>query len=200
MQVLGCLPRLRNALGLMIAGILGACASASSAWGPESDLEQQLSAQLRRYPKLQAQDLYKLLHQSFFGPGHMVSDREAALAYLKKEVAGMPSASGALLREPLLGARFERVHLRAYLAEGGELEALADRFVEAAALPADRDGFERAAARAQAFLHKRGRSALASALDELVRASQGASYPARHHSKAYRQAYLPAYRVVKRSR
>ncbi len=179
---------------------MGACASSFPAPELTLTLEQRLSEQLRRYPKIEAQDLYKLLHQSFFGAGHMVSDREDALAYLKQEVARMSSPSGPAepLRESLLDDRFERVHLRTFVAEGGELQALADDFVEAAAAPADRAGFERAAARVQVFLRERGRRALALALGELLRESRAHAYPARHHSEAYRQAYHPAYRVVKR--
>ena len=42
------------------------------------DLSAVLKNHAARYPKLSPQDAVKLLFQSVFGPGHLISDPEAA--------------------------------------------------------------------------------------------------------------------------
>lgn len=49
----------------------------------EASIEEQYAA----YPEMHLQDFYKNFFQDRFGPGHLISDREAALAAINKELA-----------------------------------------------------------------------------------------------------------------
>ena len=60
-----------------------------------------------RYPLLRPTDLLKFLHQSTFGPGHLVSDAAGGLEYLRRESAGRTES---ITAEPLDGD-FYRLHL-----------------------------------------------------------------------------------------
>lgn len=42
---------------------------------------------LGRYPSLRAEDIYKLVHQSVFGPGHIIRDEASARQALESECA-----------------------------------------------------------------------------------------------------------------
>ena len=49
----------------------------------EASIEEQYAA----YPEMHLQDFYKNFFQDRFGPGHLISDREAALAAITAELA-----------------------------------------------------------------------------------------------------------------
>lgn len=42
-----------------------------------------------RYPQAQREDLYKLVFQDLYGPGHLLTDSAAAMRYLSREVEQM---------------------------------------------------------------------------------------------------------------
>ena len=44
-----------------------------------------LDKHLRMYPLMQEEDIYKLVHQSFFGPAHYINDISWANKYIKVE-------------------------------------------------------------------------------------------------------------------
>lgn len=44
-----------------------------------------LKFHLNKYPLMQAEDIYKLAYQFYFGPAHFINDKEKAYAYLLKE-------------------------------------------------------------------------------------------------------------------
>jgi hypothetical protein len=156
---------------------------------------------LERHPLATAVDLYKFIHQGVFGPGHMVSDRSAAAAYLSRELAGLGPAEGT---EPLceeLGGEppFVRVHLRPWLESGHELEQLLEAFVDSASrIEGNPAEMARAIDSAVAWLDQQGRVELAAGLRELASEHQADGFPALRHSDQYREAYHPAYRVVLR--
>jgi len=59
---------------------------------------QLLSQHLKRYPRMELSDIYKLLHQATLGPGHAAKDRETALALLEGEAVNL--GEGRLTRWP----------------------------------------------------------------------------------------------------
>ncbi len=68
-------------------------------------MEQVLQFHLNRYPKMQPDDLYKLLHQAAMGSEHAIPNREAASQWMDREL-DMLQQSGAAspdetLYEPL---------------------------------------------------------------------------------------------------
>ncbi len=161
-------------------------------------VSQLLSAHLQRYPAMRLDDIYKLLHQAALGPGHAVGDPVAARKRLDEELAGVQAASHEPARDVISpDGRLGRVHLRAFLAAGGDPDALYRAFVEtAASYPASPDKLAK-------FCSCLGDLAAAGGIpfapeevnayfDNIAR--QG--YPAVHHSEAFREAYRPSYRVI----
>ena len=62
--------------------------------------------------------------------------------------------------------------------------------------PAPRDGWRSCCRLAASYVQCAGRGELAPELKSLAAELEEKGYPAIHHSEAYVEAYLPAYRVV----
>src|SRR3979411_2334683 len=96
-------------------------------------VSQLLSAHLARYPAMQLEDIYKLLHQAALGPGHAVDNPAAARKRLEDELAMLRAAPDEILQDVISPwGRLGRVHLRPYIAASGDLDALHRAFVETA--------------------------------------------------------------------
>ena len=66
----------------------------------------------QRYPAAEAQDLYKLVFQDLYGPGHLLTDSAAAIRYISSEVEQMSDNSKFPLFEyTLCDSNFVRVNL-----------------------------------------------------------------------------------------
>jgi hypothetical protein len=161
-------------------------------------VNQLLSMHLKRYPAMQLDDIYKLLHQAALGPGHAVDNPAAARKRLDEETAALGSGPAEPVQDIISpDGRLGRVHLRNYTAAGGDLGALHRAFVETAnSYPASPDKLAQfcgclgdlAAAGGIPFAQKE----VVAYFDKIARDL----YPVVHHSKAFRDAYHPAYRVV----
>jgi hypothetical protein len=161
-------------------------------------VDQLLSAHLERYPAMQLDDIYKLLHQAALGPGHAVDNPAAARKRLDQEMAALGKSCAEPLRDIISpDGRLGRVHLRSYLAAGGSPDALHHAFVETAnSYPASPDKLAKfcgclgdlAAAGSMPF----AREDVLAYFEKIARDG----YPVVHHSEAFRHAYLPAYRVI----
>jgi hypothetical protein len=161
-------------------------------------VRQLLSSHLERYPAMQLDDIYKLLHQAALGPGHAVKDAAAARAWLEKEAAELgagPVEQDMDVISP--DGRLARVHLRSWLAAGKSLDDLNRAFVETAnSYPPSRERLEKFCG---CLGDLAGDGGIPFAQTEVAayfdRIAQG-SYPVVHHSRTYTDAYKPAYRVV----
>lgn len=160
-----------------------------------------LREHLRTHPAAEVEDAYKLLHQSVFGPGHLIPDRETAARYLEQEWAGLGEAlPGEPLLEPLADEPpLVRVNLRPYRDAGGLPAALVDALVTSASrVVGDPALFSACLEGAVAVVREERGEAAAEELRGLAERAVGEGYPAVHHSGAYREVYRPAYRVVLR--
>lgn len=157
-----------------------------------------LLAQCGRYPALRPEDLLKALHQSVFGCGHFVTDEAAGLRLIRQELAALSSSGEAAAVEPLDGG-FCRLHLR-YLPESGLSPRTLFRLFALSSHPpaGDAAALEEklacllALAREGRLPFSHGETARA------VRAWRHAGFPPCRHSEAFRRAYAPAYRVIRR--
>ena len=154
----------------------------------------RILAQCARYPALTPQDLLKFLHQSVFGPGHLVKDDAGGLAFLRAEAAACRDDQGL---EPLDG-EFLRAHL-GLLKSSLTPETLWGCFRLSAEVPAGTVEDLEARLTTALDLAKEGR--LPFSYEEASAAivqwrAQG--FPAQRHSEAFRAAYAPAYRVLHR--
>ncbi len=154
-----------------------------------------LMAHAVRYPKMQPTDAVKLLFQSEFGGGHLVADEERFRAYLFAEYERTPKDANSPLTEEIGDGM-----LRVYLAplDASELDRLASAFLKGAA---EKQGsvarFEEKLAILRELTEKGTFSFSLEELNTYLAAYRDAGYPAVSHSNAYRQAYHPAYRIVR---
>ena len=154
-----------------------------------------LAAHAAAYPQAEVQDFMKYLYQSSFGCEHLLTDPSAAADYIRREAAqARPHAGDAV--EPLDGA-FCRVHLD-MLREGLSADTLAALFVRSAE-PCP-DGAEALADRLTVFEAMLAEGVFpftAAQAAPMLDAWRRAGFPACHHSARFRDAYAPAYRLMK---
>jgi len=152
------------------------------------------------YPKLEAQDLYKLVYQGIFGSEHAVIDASQARVWLEREVKELADGP----EEPVIvpvspDGRIVRVNLRPYVAGGGNLEALLEGFLRTAR---EHKGTAEQLRQywwyAERLAEEQALGIAVNALKRYFEEMEAHGFPAVHHSDAYRRAYRPAYRVVMR--
>lgn len=169
-----------------------------SAQNTETTIEDLIKNQFALYPKMEARDLYKFLHQAAMGSEHAVKDTNAVKTWMEREVAGLDTTITNNLVEPLSpDGSLVRINLRPYLKGGDNPDELLKAFVSTAnkfsgstntlanyilttkemiackEIPVDENIFS-------------------SLTDELAKNG----FPSIHHSLTYEKLYKPAYRVV----
>lgn len=156
-------------------------------------IESIVRDHLYRYPALEIQDLYKLLHQAALGSEHAVSDRGSVERWLTRELAEM----GQGIPEPLIDpishdGGIVRIHLRPYVAAGHDPMLLLDGFIRTAnEHPGDVQVLEQYWQDAVTMI-----IFPVSEMDDFFRGLKEKGFPAVHHSAEYERLYQPAYRVV----
>jgi len=165
----------------------------------EESFRAFLIEHLRRRPRMEARDVYKLLYQGMFGVSHIMGEK--AWERLREEAERVNLTDH--LEEPLVepvsvDGRIVRVNLRPYIRQGGDLRTLYRAMLESSEYMGDPKEFvslwgmfKEAAAEQDLDFD-----------DETIRlydrSLEEAGPEPRHHSAAYREAYYPAYRVVMR--
>lgn len=156
-----------------------------------------------RYPEMQIEDAYKLIHQATFGNGHPVAKKKSEREWLEHEFKRNPPENDAPLLEriSLEDSSLVRLHIRPYRALRGDLDHLLNAFVESAKEVMGES--EVMAERWQTFAEfAMSDSNLQKQFPErhlrlFSHAQRHLQWPAAHHSKAYLLAYRPAYRVMR---
>lgn len=151
----------------------------------------------RRYPLLEPRDLLKALHQSVYGCGHLVYADGDGLERLRLEEEALAEGSAADV-EPLDGD-FCRVHLGLLQATALRPETLFRLFCLSAETPCGREEELEEKLTVLASLAEDGRLPFpAAGLHDAVCAWRAEGFPACRHSETFRQAYAPAYRVIRK--
>ena len=157
-------------------------------------MKARLTEQYLDYPALGVRDLFKFIFQSAFGCEHLVSDEEAALAYIRREAERVPS--DALPRTDHLAGRYSRVHL-SWLNAGLTPETLTKLFCASATKEPDgQDRLEELLTAARELILREDIPLDPVQFEEELAKWRAVGFPAIHHSEAYREAYAPAYRVI----
>ncbi len=151
-------------------------------------------------PAMEARDAYKLALQAAFGAEHLGADSLMLLGYLNEEIAGLDTASGEPLIEPISPGGMVRVNLRPYVRAGGTASALvADLLASMRAMRRDSLTMESYLG-VLLELARAGRIPLdAQSAQAFFDARRSEGFPAVHHSAGYVRLYRPAYRVLLRS-
>ena len=154
-----------------------------------------LQEHLLRYPAMQIQDVYKLIHQAAMGSEHAISSADGARQWMARELSEMGNGPDEPVVDPVSAdGQIVRVHLRPYGLQGGDTEALLNAFILTAnEFRGDLQILEeywRSAVNMQHFLPAEMKS--------FIESMQTQNYPAVHHSPEFENLYRPAYRVVRR--
>jgi hypothetical protein len=89
-----------------------------------------LRAQFLRYPAIQIQDVYKLIHQAALGSEHAISNLDGARKWMERELAEMGAGSDEPVIDPIsTDHQIVRIHVRPFVAQGGNPETLLDAFI-----------------------------------------------------------------------
>lgn len=149
---------------------------------------------------MEVQDVVKLLYQSEFGNGHMITEPDQAMNQLEKEYQGMPKAPGAV--ETLspaveyIGGAYCRVYLN-QLPEGVSLTTLNRLFVLSAKLArGNQTTFEEKLNQFRQWTMEGITGFSEAEVESYLTEYQHQGCPVVSHSTHYRNLYQPAYRVI----
>ncbi len=151
------------------------------------EMERCLCLHRRLCPLMNAQDIVKFAFQGMLGVGHLIRSREDALGRLLEEMAPLEADN----EEPLLlllSPDFVRMNLRAAKAQGITEARIADMMIKSAGWPVPftrRDVYDFCLCMSGSEEMKR---TAAMVLNENWLPE---------HSRPYREAYRPAYRVLR---
>jgi len=153
------------------------------------------------YPRMQPDDVYKLVYQGIMGPGHLGNDTTQIANYLKDELNSIESSEDEGLFEDITpDSSYIRINLKRFKYENLDPALLVKIIAQSADIP------------------KRARSRLVKVWSNICQEVENGTiplnktafrqfdqfvkkndYPVIHHSPEYIQEYQPAYRVVSRN-
>lgn len=152
------------------------------------ELKKILLDELKARPAMELQDAVKLLYQSEFGGGHLITDPEGALARLREEMASCRATDDPLIQP--IGGGMVRINL--WPASGRiSAETLFRLFLLSSNAPR---GTEEGFIRKLSLLCEVGYDR--AQVERWIEAARETGCAPFSHSDAYRAAYRPAYRVV----
>ena len=161
------------------------------------ELEQILREHAKRYPLMQPTDAVKLIYQNEFGGGHLIRDEQACLNYLRREYTSVAKDPTVPLYEDI-GNGIIRVNLAAVKPE--DLEQLGRAFIDSAAKhKGTMDRFLNKLEVLRKLANEGVFNFDTNALNAYLSEYEAAGYPAVSHSPEYRQAYKPAYRIIRKA-
>lgn len=142
------------------------------------------------FPGLTPQDAVKFLYQRFMGPGHLISDEEAAVQRLREEWDAVDADDTTPLSTPL-GNGLCRLHLRRCKAMGLSPDTVARLFVlTARQVTPDRSGLEQALELVYSL------PLPPEEISAYLQEYRAQGCPLVSHSDRFRRRYSPAYRIV----
>ena len=176
--------------------LFSSCKQDSHSLAIREAIERQLSA----YPESTLQDVYKSFYQDRFGPGHMISDTASARSYLMRELSEMSDASSVYYEPTGSEGRYVRVYLSAVADSLITAEQLLEAFIKSAnAIQVPPTEWVTEWEDIVGVIRKYDLKVNDFEAQQPVLLEAARNCQAVHHSQAYREAYHPHYRIVKRS-
>ena len=151
-----------------------------------------------RRPLMRGTDYYKLIYQGVFGVGHIMG--VDAWGWLTREAEGLDL--DAHPEEPLIegispDGSMVRVNLRPYMREGRSLEVLFEAMKATALVEGTPETFMEAWDVFLGLVEEGLIEVDPVELSDLVEELRSEGVSPHHHSAEYREAYSPAYRVIR---
>lgn len=155
---------------------------------------------LNRYPEATLQDIYKGSFQDYFGPAHIVSDREAAKRYILHELSTADTLGGERYEPCGWRGQYYRVNLSVVRDGLVDIDSLVDAFVESAQGEPTftREWMEEWDAIRQAV--REVCPTLGGFAEDSAQIARllGEGHYVVHHSRPFNEQYRPHYRIVRR--
>jgi uridine kinase len=152
-----------------------------------------------RYPKMQIQDIVKLLYQNEFGVGHLITNSAASLRRIKEEYAMLQQNT--LIKNNLfetIGNGLYRLNLSAVKHTNIAITTINQIFVNTGKLVMGSElGFEAKLSILQRCCQNEELPFPVNNINAYLSMLKTQGYPPISHSEQYRLAYAPAYRIVK---
>ena len=160
-------------------------------------MESILRAHAARYPLMEPRDAVKLVYQNEFGGGHLIRNEQACMEFLQREYTSVPQDPDVPLLEDI-GNGLCRVNLAALDAHGISPTELGAAFIRSAAQTRGSvASFRKKLALLQKLTAEGAMPFSQEALGAYLIDYETAGFPPVSHSNTYRNAYHPAYRVIR---
>ncbi|MEA4816279.1 MAG: hypothetical protein VB120_05415 [Lachnospiraceae bacterium] len=161
-----------------------------------NDISLILKKHAAKYPLMQPDDAVKLVFQSEFGGGHIIEDEAKSLEFLEKELEEIKEASEAPFED--IGCGILRFNLKSGVALAVSPNIINKVFVMSSdEIKGDMDSFSNKLSLLE-FLAGKGIFGFSKEeVSVYVQEYKKKGCPPVSHSKAYKEAYSPAYRVLK---
>ncbi|NMB43619.1 MAG: hypothetical protein GX995_05770 [Clostridiales bacterium] len=161
--------------------------------------KQMLVDQFYKYPKMQIQDIVKLIYQSEFAGGHLISDKNKSLKYLQEELISIshnPTYKSQDLFENI-GSNIYRLNIVPAVEAGLSLDTINEIFVQTANNNKDSIlNFER---KLDILIEACKEGLLPfdiTSIKKYLSNYKAQGYKAVSHTDIYRSNYYPAYRII----
>ena len=159
-------------------------------------MEKIILNHINKYRKMEMIDLIKLIYQSEFGGGHLISNPEAAFNYLKNEYNSIKQDETKELYEDI-GCGIVRVNLAALNKNNLSIERLNELFVLSANNhKGSVEGFEKKIDIVIKLLKEDKLPFKYEDFINLINEYRKLNYPMVSHSKTYNEYYHPSYRII----
>jgi len=159
-----------------------------------------IKAHLVLYPRMQPEDVYKLVYQGSMGSGHLGNDTTQIAYYLNDESNSIESSVDESLIEQIApDSSYIRINLKRFKSENRDPMLLVRIIAQSANIPKQTKSrlvrlWSNVCREVESGTIPLNKTAFQH-FDQFVKKSD---YPVVHHSPEYIQAYQPAYRVVSR--
>lgn len=160
------------------------------------ELRKVLSEHAIKYPLTEPCDAVKLIYQNEFGGGHLITDKNLCLSRLAEEYQSVTQRHEARLFDDI-GNGVTRINLSAIEANGLSIEKLNEIFIISSCII---QGTSESFMKKLLFLNELTEEGIfafnSSSLRTYLNTYISMGYLPVSHSKVYKEAYNPAYRVV----
>lgn len=171
-------------------------------WKLQTEVFNLVISHYNRYPEMEIEDVYKLLYQGAVGPEHAINSPEIFENSLAREMEEMDAGNKSIpLWENIRpDGELVRTNLAPYKVRGGNAEALSTLCLWTASSFKGQKGDLREAWHTfqKICSDNRIRKFTLENFAILNEFLEKSDFPPVHHSKSYRNAYRPAYRLVRR--
>ncbi len=154
----------------------------------------------QRYPYLAMDDLYKLIYQATMGPEHSLSNKYRVRDWLWTELNSLgPGPDDPLIDPVSPDGKIVRIHLRPFLKLNLNQEKLFHAFMHTAQIisPSTKR-LSKYSDLAKGLAADRHLSFDMDKISKHIQRLRDSGFPAVHHSKIFKDNYMPAYRIVAR--